>query len=114
MQQRMSAVTVPVITVIAVAVSIVTAFVGSGAVGGTPISQAAGGAFSSDGTPLSPAGPAFSIWSVIYLGLIAYAVWQLFPAARRSDRHRALRPWAIASALLNAAWIWSEIGRAHV
>lgn len=107
MQQRMSAVTVPVITVIAVAVSIVTAFVGSGAVGGTPISQAAGGAFSSDGTPLSPAGPAFSIWSVIYLGLIAYAVWQLFPAARRSDRHRALRPWAIASALLNAAWIWS-------
>ena len=107
MQQRMSAVTVPVITVAAVAVSIVTAFVGSGAVGGTPISQAAGGAFSSDGTPLSPAGPAFSIWSVIYLGLIAYAVWQLFPAARRSDRHRALRPWAIASALLNAAWIWS-------
>ena len=38
MQQRMSAVTVPVITVIAVAVSIVTAFVGSGAVGATPVS----------------------------------------------------------------------------
>ena len=73
MQQRMSAVTVPVITVAAVAVSIVTAFVGSGAVGGTPISQAAGGAFSSDGTPLSPAGPAFSIWSV-QLGLVAGSV----------------------------------------
>lgn len=67
MQQRMSAVTVPVITVIAVAVSIVTAFVGSGAVGGTPISQAASGAFSSDGTPLAPA---LSIaWGLAWIGV---------------------------------------------
>lgn len=107
MQQRTSSLMWPVVTVVAVAVSIVAAFFGSGALGGTPISEAAGGAFSSDGTPVAPAGTAFSIWSVIYAGLVGYAVWQLFPAARESDRQRSLRPWAIASALLNAAWIWS-------
>src|SRR5699024_536363 len=43
----------------------------------------------------------------IYLGLAAYALWQLSPTARRSTCQRLLRPWALPSALLNAAWIWS-------
>lgn len=96
----------PLITVVAVAVSIVGAFLGSGAIGGTPISQAADGWLSADSTPLAPGTGAFNIWSVIYVGLIAYTVWQLSATARRSPRQRALRPWAILSALLNAAWIW--------
>ncbi|MDX2358314.1 TspO/MBR family protein [Dietzia sp. PP-33] len=97
----------PVITILGVAASVVAAFVGSGALGGTPVSEAAGGALSADATPVAPAGSAFSIWSVIYLGLIVYALWQLTGTARRSARQRALRPWALASVLLNAAWIWS-------
>lgn len=97
----------PVVTVVGVALAIVTAFIGSGALGGTPIAEAAGGALSADATPLAPAGTAFSIWSVIYLGLAAYAVWQLFPVARHSPRQQALRPWALLSVLLNAAWIWT-------
>ncbi|MFN3338355.1 MAG: TspO/MBR family protein [Dietzia sp.] len=97
----------PVITLLGVAAAIVAAFVGSGALGGTPVAEAAGGALSADATPVAPAGSAFSIWSVIYLGLIAYAVWQLTATARRSARQRALRPWALASVLLNAAWIWT-------
>ncbi|MCT1514010.1 TspO/MBR family protein [Dietzia cercidiphylli] len=97
----------PVITLLGVAAAIVAAFVGSGALGGTPVAEAAGGALSADATPVAPAGSAFGIWSVIYLGLIAYALWQLTATARRSARQRALRPWALASVLLNAAWIWT-------
>ncbi len=97
----------PIITVLGVAAAIVAAFIGSGALGGTPISEAAGGSLSADATPVAPAGAAFSIWSVIYLGLAGYALWQLTPVARRSPRQRAVRPWALASALLNAAWIWT-------
>lgn len=97
----------PLTTLVGVIIAIVTAFIGSGALGGTPISEAAGGALSADATPIAPAGPAFSIWSVIYLGLAAYALWQLTPVARRSARQRALRPWALASLVLNAAWIWT-------
>ena len=67
----------PVITLIGTAIAIFTAFLGSGALGGTPISEAAGGALSADATPLAPGGTAFSIWSVIYLGLIGYTLWQL-------------------------------------
>lgn len=96
----------PVIVLIGVAVAIFVAFLGSGALGGTAISQAAGGALSADATPLAPAGSAFSIWSVIYLALAAYAIWQLSPTARSSLRQRSLRPWALLSVLLNAAWIW--------
>lgn len=96
----------PVITLIGTAIAIFTAFLGSGALGGTPISEAAGGALSADATPLAPGGTAFSIWSVIYLGLIGYTLWQLSGTARRSDRQHALRPWALLSVLLNAAWIW--------
>ena len=35
-----------------------------------------------DGSFLAPATPAFSIWSVIYVLLIAYAVWQALPSQR--------------------------------
>lgn len=107
MEHRSTPVLTSLLTTAAIAVAIVVAFIGSGALGGTPISEAAGGALSADATPIAPAGPAFSIWSVVYLGLVGYAVLQILPAARRSSRHAALRPWAAVSALLNAAWIWT-------
>lgn len=104
---RTTELALPIVTVLGVAAATVAAFVGSGALGGTPINEAAGGALSADATPVAPAGSAFGIWSVIYLGLAAYALWQLSPAARRSPRQHAARPWALLSAVLNAAWIWS-------
>lgn len=107
MEQRAAAGWWSVATVLAVVVSIVGAFLGSGAWGGTPIAEAAGGALSADATPVAPAGPAFSIWSVIYLGAVGYGVWQVLPSVRRSERQGRLRPWIIASLLLNAAWIWT-------
>ena len=96
-----------IITVLGVAAAIVMAFIGSGALGGTAVAEAAGGALSADATPLAPAGTAFSIWSVIYVGLAAYALWQLSPTARASERQRVLRPWAILSAFLNAGWLFT-------
>ncbi|MBX9246174.1 tryptophan-rich sensory protein [Actinotalea ferrariae] len=81
------------------------AFLGSGALGGTPIAEAADGALSASATPVAPGSPAFSIWSVIYTGLLAYAVWQALPAQREDARQRRMGWLAAASMLLNAAWI---------
>lgn len=95
---------------IAVAVSavvaVIGAYVGSGAAGGTPIQDAAGGALSASSTAIAPDGPAFSIWSVVYAGLIGYAVLQLFRTAN-DERHERLVVPAALSLLLNAAWILS-------
>lgn len=96
------------ITVAASAViAIIGSFVGSGAAGGTPIQEASGGALSATATPIAPDVPAFSIWSIIYLGLIVYAVWQFLPRQSSAERHRKLGYWVAASLLLNAAWILS-------
>lgn len=88
-------------------IAVIGAYVGSGAAGGTPIQNAANGALSASSTPVAPDGPAFSIWSVIYLGLLAYAVWQFLPGQSNAERHRRLGYWVVASLLLNAAWILS-------
>ncbi|MCU1529421.1 MAG: hypothetical protein JWP75_3184 [Frondihabitans sp.] len=93
--------------VVSAIIAIVGSFIGSGAAGGTPIQKAAGGALASDATPIAPGGPAFAIWSVIYLGLLAYAVWQFFPSQRHSPRQRTLGYPVALSLLLNAAWILS-------
>src|SRR5690625_7588323 len=106
---------------ISVSVSFVLMVMGSvigvGALGGTPISEAAGGLLSTDATYVAPASPAFTLWSVIYAGLGAYTLWQRWA---RTDQRR-IAGLAIASMLRNAAWILaiqagiielSEIGRA--
>lgn len=96
---------------LAVTLSMIACLVGSmigvGVFGGTPIAEAAGGALGSDATLLAPAGNAFSIWSVVYLGLVAYTVWQWLPAQKTSPRQRAFGWLVAASMLLNAAWILS-------
>ncbi|KQQ05086.1 MULTISPECIES: tryptophan-rich sensory protein [unclassified Rathayibacter] len=93
------------VVAVSAVLAIVGSFIGSGAAGGTQIQNAAGGALSASSTPIAPDGPAFAIWSVIYLGLIAYAIWQFLPSQATRDRHRRLGYWAAASLLLNAAWI---------
>lgn len=87
--------------------AIIGAFVGSGAAGGVPIAEASGGALAADATLIAPGGPAFSIWSVIYVGLIAYAIWQFLPGQKADERQRRLGYWIAASLILNAGWILS-------
>ncbi|MEU5843835.1 tryptophan-rich sensory protein [Rhodococcus sp. NPDC047139] len=95
-----------VITVaVSAPVAVVVSFFGSGAAGGTPVAEAAGGALSADATAVAPGGPAFTIWSLIYAGLLALAVWQALPANHTDARQRAAGWWIAASMLLNAAWI---------
>lgn len=55
-------------------------------------------------TALTPAGYAFSIWSLIYVGLIGFSLYQLHPANLR--RFRGVRTYFILSCLLNCAWIY--------
>ncbi|MCC4248713.1 MULTISPECIES: tryptophan-rich sensory protein [Microbacterium] len=84
---------------------LIAAVVGAGAFGNTAVEDQQGGALDTDGSYLAPAGPAFSIWSVIYLGLIAYAVWQALPRQRASVRQRAMG-WPIAvTMMLNGLWL---------
>lgn len=86
-------------------VAVAAAAVGSGAFGGQPIQDAAGGALSATATPVAPDSPAFSIWSAIYAGLLAFAVLQALPGRGADPRLRATAWWVLASMLLNAAWI---------
>lgn len=95
----------PLLTAGAMVIAIAGAFLGSGAVVGTPVQDAADGWLSADGTILAPGSGAFSIWSVIYLGLMLYAVVQFLPSRRNDVLHRKLRGWAAASGLLNALWL---------
>ena len=98
-----------IVVVVTAVVAIVLAAFGSGAFGGAEVSDAAGGALSADATTIAPATQAFSIWSVIYAGLVAYAVYQALPGQRARDRHRRLGPWVAASLLLNAAWLFVAV-----
>ncbi|RXW32583.1 tryptophan-rich sensory protein [Propioniciclava flava] len=72
---------------------------------GQRVEQSSGGAFAADATLVTPASPAFSIWSVIYLGLFAYVAWQWLPAARHSGRADRIWWLAAVSMLLNGAWL---------
>ncbi|CAD6006178.1 TspO/MBR family protein [Agreia sp. COWG] len=96
-----------IVVVVSAVIAVVGAYIGSGAAGGTPIQNAAGGTLTADSTPIAPAGPAFSIWSVIYVGLLAYAVWQALPKQAAAPRQRLVGYWVAASLILNAAWILS-------
>lgn len=71
---------------------------------GTRVEETSGGALASDATLLAPGGPAFSIWSLLYLGFAAYTVWQWTPGGLMTAARRT--GWlAAASLVLNATWL---------
>jgi hypothetical protein len=53
-----------------------------------------------------PAGYVFSIWGLIYLGLIAFAILQALPSQRENPRLRAVGWWVSLGGLANIAWIF--------
>src|SRR3546814_16885577 len=94
-----------IVVLSAVSFMLVAAMVGTGLLGGTPAQDVQDGALDADASYLAPAGPAFSIWSVIYLGLIGYAVWQALPRQRAHPRQRA-RGWLGAlTRVLHGLWL---------
>ena len=55
-------------------------------------------------TPITPAGYAFAIWSLIYTGLLAFSIYQLLPS--NLERYRNVRSLYILSCALNCGWIY--------
>ena len=84
---------------------IIAALFGVGLLGGTPVEDLQGGDLSAEATVLAPASSAFSIWSVIYLFMIAYTVWQALPSQRASERQRKVGYLIALSAVFNGAWL---------
>lgn len=89
----------------AVVFMIIAAMVGTGFFGGTNVRDLQGGALDADATVLAPGRPAFSIWSVVYLLMIAYTIWQALPAQRGRDRQRRAGWWIALTAVLNGCWL---------
>jgi len=52
-----------------------------------------------------PAGYVFSIWGLIYIGLIIFAIYQALPAQRENPRMQATGWWIALGGLANIAWI---------
>ncbi|HET7800314.1 MAG TPA: tryptophan-rich sensory protein [Humibacillus xanthopallidus] len=90
--------------VVAEVLCVLGTLVGVGVLG-TRVEESSGGALAATATLIAPATPAFSIWSVIYLGLFAYAVWQLPARHATRGRVRSTGWLAAASMVLNAAWL---------
>ncbi|TVT37928.1 hypothetical protein FNT36_22490 [Hymenobacter setariae] len=55
-------------------------------------------------TCLTPAGYAFSIWGIIFSGLVIYTIWQLRPQAQRSLLPARLTPVLTLAVLATTAW----------
>lgn len=55
--------------------------------------------------PLLPAGTAFSIWSLIYVAVLALAVRQVLPSQRGREVHRRTGWWLVGAGVCNIAWV---------
>ena len=53
-----------------------------------------------------PAGYVFSIWGLIYLGLIAFTIYQALPAQRDNELLKKISPTFWIGNLANTAWIF--------
>lgn len=95
----------PILVIIATAGMIVfNYFAATGTLGGVRTNVV------SDANPtfITPAGYAFGIWSLIYLGCVAFSIYQILPS--QLERFRAIRRAYIVSCVANCAWLyfWSQ------
>ncbi len=88
-------------TGVLVAVLWVNAMAGSGALSGESIGLIANRYTSF----FLPANYVFGIWSLIYLALVAFTLFQSLPAQRSSRAVRAVGWWWAVSGALNIAWV---------
>ncbi len=75
------------------------ALAGTGVLFGTPT----GAVSDVHPTGVTPAGWAFSIWTLLFVGVLVFAAWQAFPA-RRDPRYDAPAVPFIAANVLNGLW----------
>ena len=55
-------------------------------------------------TLITPAGYAFAIWGLIFLSLLAFAIYQGLGSQQANPRFRAIGWWVVLNALCNAIW----------
>lgn len=92
---------------IAVIVTVVVTLVINGLANALPINGLTTGQISdSFHVYFVPAGYVFSIWGLIYLGLITFAIFQALPSQRENPRLRATGWWVSLGGLANSAWIF--------
>lgn len=58
------------------------------------------------GVLLTPAGYAFAIWGLIYIGLIAYSIYQALPAQRHDSAFQSASWGVIGACVLQIIWIY--------
>ena len=61
-------------------------------------------------TVVMPVPAAFSIWGVIYAGILLLAVRQVLPGQPARPVHRATGWWLVASGVFNTGWILAFLG----
>lgn len=59
-----------------------------------------------EGVRVTPANYAFAIWGLIYLGLIAYGIYQLRPVRRGDSKLRRADSFLIVACLAQIAWVF--------
>ncbi|WP_461083169.1 tryptophan-rich sensory protein [Spirosoma flavus] len=55
-------------------------------------------------TLITPAGYAFAIWGLIFLGLLAFAIYQALPSQRTNPRFRLIGWWVVLNTICNGIW----------
>ncbi|MFM7470476.1 MAG: tryptophan-rich sensory protein [Nodosilinea sp.] len=58
------------------------------------------------GVLITPANYAFAIWGLIYLGLIAYGIYQIYPSQRRQRRLQRVNKLLIMACMAQVIWIF--------
>jgi hypothetical protein len=60
-------------------------------------------------TFFTPADYAFSVWALIYLGLLSLGIYQVLPNQKENPRLRAISPWLVLNCLALSLWLvlWS-------
>lgn len=53
-----------------------------------------------------PAGYVFAIWGIIYIGMLAYGIYQALPSQRDNPRLRSIDGLFLLSSLANSSWIF--------
>jgi hypothetical protein len=91
---------------ILIVIAVLATIAVNGLANALPINGLQTGAIS-DSFPVyfTPAGYVFAIWGLIYLGLLAYAVYQALPAQRNNPRLRSIGSLFLVGSVANIAWI---------
>jgi len=92
---------------IAVIITTILTIIVNGLANALPLNGLTTGEISdSFNTYFVPAGYVFSIWGLIYIGLIAFTIYQATPVQRDNPRFIKVSWWVVTANLANTIWIF--------